>query len=100
MTGVQSCALPIYSDWSSNVCSSDLPCPGVREKVRHGVNAMIYPMGDSCELADQLRHLLDDPEICQAMGQASADMFCCLATYPEMLAEYERALLRATCSVS
>ncbi|MCH2128187.1 MAG: glycosyltransferase [Pirellulaceae bacterium] len=76
------------------------PCPGVREQVRHGVNAMIYPMGDSCELADQLRHLLDDPGICQAMGQASADMFCCLATYPEMLAEYERALLRATCSVS
>ncbi len=79
MTGVQTCALPIYcffvfffkqktayeiaySDWSSDVCSSDLGVPVVR-------SLMITPQFFSEYLQITYYHSLIEPQI--EIGRAS-----------------------------
>ena len=42
--------------------------------VRHGYNGLIYPCGDTQALSESLRHLLEDPALCAAMGENSLRM--------------------------
>jgi len=45
--------------------------PGCREVVEHGVNGLLVPPRDGQALADAIAILLDSPELCAEMGQAS-----------------------------
>jgi len=48
--------------------------PGCREIVKHGINGLLVPAQNVSELANALQHLLENPELRKAMGQAGRKM--------------------------
>ena len=72
--------LPSYREGLSKVlieaAAAGLPLvatdiPGNRSIVQDGVNGLLVPMKDPESLAKALQELIEDPERCQTMGQAS-----------------------------
>jgi glycosyltransferase involved in cell wall biosynthesis len=48
--------------------------PGCREVVQHGDNGLLVPVGDSRQLAEALKKLIQDPELRQQMGVRGAEI--------------------------
>jgi len=44
--------------------------PGCRDAIDPGVTGLLVPAQDSNALKDAIQHLLDNPELCKAMGRA------------------------------
>jgi glycosyltransferase involved in cell wall biosynthesis len=69
---------------------------GCREAVEHGVNGLLFPVGDSEALADAVLQLLRDDERRKAMGAAGRKMaeerFDEQKVFDRVLIEYERLL--------
>ena len=44
--------------------------PGCRDAIESGRSGLLVPVRDPLALADAIQRLIDDPELCQSMGQA------------------------------
>jgi len=56
------------------VASDRIGCVGISDSARPGVNALVYPCGDSLALADCLERLVSDHALRASMGKASRDL--------------------------
>ena len=56
------------------VASDRVGCVGATDSARPGVNALVYPMGDTRALAKALEQLVRDGELRRRMGQASLEL--------------------------
>jgi len=68
------------------------PAAGVREQVRPGLNAMLFPPGDGVRLAEQLEKLLSDDELRDRMGRNSRQVFEWLPDRQETLTDLVRLM--------
>jgi glycosyltransferase involved in cell wall biosynthesis len=68
-------------------------CGGIAEQVRGDVNALLFGMCDSLELAQHIERLLDDKELRLRMGRNSRGVFEYLISYNEMLERYEQLII-------
>lgn len=71
------------------------PVCGVSEQVFWGANALRFEFGDATGLANQLRRLLDEPGLLEAMGRESRAAFDNHLDHDEMLDRYESVILTA-----
>lgn len=68
-------------------------CCGVSEQVRFGVNALPYDFQDAAQLAEQLDHLLDDPERRKELGENGRRLLGSMQSCDEMLERHEHLIL-------
>lgn len=51
------------------VIATDCPCGGPRSLIRHGENGMLCEVGNTTDLAEQMRKVLGDPELQKKLGR-------------------------------
>ncbi len=52
-----------------SIITSD--APGCRETVTDGINGYLVPVGDILGVADKMKHLISNPNLCKEMGETS-----------------------------
>jgi glycosyltransferase involved in cell wall biosynthesis len=81
-----SCAKPVIGT----------PAAGNRLAVEDGVNGLIVPEGDPLALAGAMQKLMDNPDLCRAMGQAGRRRVESELGWPSLAATYVRHFERLT----
>lgn len=56
------------------VISTDCPCGGPAELIRHGENGYLVPVRDEKALKEQIRHCLSHPEELESVGRRAAEI--------------------------
>ena len=100
MTGVQTCALPIFTSELESFCLSILEamtfgCPsvafavgGIPEVVESGQSGQLVPFGDPAALARTVEALLADPARRTAMGTAARERALTLFSAERIVGRY------------
>lgn len=61
---------------------------GIKEQIRHGVNALLYEPGDIPKLATHLATLIEDGQMRQQLAENAGPMLATLNSYDEMVEAY------------
>lgn len=71
--------------------ASDLPC--LRELLRDGESALMFPPGDAVELANALRRLWTEPALAATLRHGALERAARFPTWPEIARQYLALLL-------
>ncbi len=89
-TWYENTPLVIYTAFAIGVPVVATNLGGMAEVVRHEENGLLFELGDSEDLAHQLKRLIDEPDLLTKLGGNSGNVRTVEDSVDEMLALYER----------
>ncbi len=78
--------------WAKPVVLTD--CPGPREISAHGIDSLLFPIGDAPALAERIARVLDDPGLALRLGAAAQAKILAEHTFETAGARLEAILRR------
>ena len=89
-TWYENTPLVIYSAFAAGIPVVASNLGGMAEVVSHGENGLLFEPGDPEDLARQLRRLIEEPGLLEALGEGTGGVRSVEDSVGEMLALYER----------